>query len=221
MSFKLLRTQQNEVLESIKWAGLNPNEFEWEEISSQNMNKIISKIKHKYDDYYFIFDYLNERDYAIYSPGKNIRIQRNYPGNWYEQTLYVKKWLIELKKVIEAPNLWDEIEKYKPTFSLQSIERLDNKKINKEEVVNISNALKSLENKIESEFQELKAEDINFIKSELQYLSEAGKRLGRKDWILLSIGQIVGIVWTLGLNPVQATLLWESVQELFKNFLNF
>lgn len=31
MSFKLLRTQQNEVLELIKWTGLSPNEFEWEE----------------------------------------------------------------------------------------------------------------------------------------------------------------------------------------------
>lgn len=76
------------------------------------MNEIISKIKYKYDDYYFIFDYLDEEDYAIYSPGENIRIQRNYPRDWYTQTLYVKKWLIELKKVIEAPNLWDEIEKY-------------------------------------------------------------------------------------------------------------
>jgi hypothetical protein len=93
---------------------------------------------------------------------------------------------------------------------------LDNRPFTPTEQSNTVEALHRIEARLLSiqEFQEAQTETI---RSGFQHLEEATARIGRKDWILLFMGQMVSLFFTLGLNGTDS----KQILEFSGNALQF
>jgi hypothetical protein len=115
---KLLRSQKNEVLEAIKSSGLDPFNFKWSEDDSQCMmdddfsRASVERLSYEDLIFYFQFDYLQGKRYAIFSSGRERCVEEQSTGAWTGQLTYVRNWLTYLKRELAQPDLWDELFKY-------------------------------------------------------------------------------------------------------------
>ncbi|HUU20400.1 MAG TPA: hypothetical protein VMW72_24845 [Sedimentisphaerales bacterium] len=219
---KLLKTQKNQVLKIIYRAGLESANFFWttQQIPDTSIRKIIQVPRLNYIDgeNYFRF----EKYSCTFSPGVKKAVQHE-AGSTSEsfggQLYYVDKWARCLKREIEAPDLWAEMEKYKTSVSLALPEQILNEPIPVYEVDEIANKLKQLADKIKEQF-ELTDEQNQFVHNKLNYLADAAKRQRSIDWVHTSIGVIVTMSMGLALAPDQAKRLWELMRSIVGGFIH-
>jgi len=222
---KLLKTQKNQVLNIIYKAGLEPANFSWttQQIPHTSVPppyKIIQVPRLNYLDgeHYFRF----EKYSCTFSPGAKKAVQHEAGAtseSFGGQLYYVDKWARCLKREIEAPDLWAEMEKYKTSISLTIPEQLLNEPIPACEAEKISEKLSLLADKIEEHF-ELKDGQNQFVRAKLNYLAEAVKRQRSVDFVYTVIGVSVTIAMGLALAPDRAKEFWELMRSLMGGFIH-
>lgn len=219
----LLKSQKNQVFKILQEEGLEPANFSWVETTSVwGADIIISSLNYRGGHFYFKFDFffskrvddfIPKTPHCEFSPGGELPMSHEYPDNWQLQKDCVHKWAGYLKREIEAPDLWAEMEKYKTSVSLALPEQLLNEPIPASEAEKISEQLSSLADKIEKQF-ELTNEQNQFVRSKLNYLADAAKRQRSMDWANTLIGVSVTIAMGLALAPDKAKELWELMRRL-------
>jgi len=219
----LLKTQKNEIFQILLDADLEPANFSWtEEPSITCHDLIVSKLKYRDGHFYFQFDFSRNKlnRYCEFSPGEERAVEgEGIENSWLLQKNKVQEWAHLLKKEIDTPDLWQEIQKYQATFSLAPPAQLLNEPIPAYEAEKISNALQSLASQIEQQF-ELTNQQSKFVNSKLDYLAEAAKRQGHLDWIHTCIGVLITIAMALGMAPAQANRFWQLAKELLGQFIH-
>jgi hypothetical protein len=98
----LPETRKNEVLNIIRRHGLDPLSFRWEIDMSKFSHDPILCLYHNNKCYYFRFDFKEGIHFSEFSPGEERLIEKAYPGEWNGQLLYFGRWLILLRREIEA-----------------------------------------------------------------------------------------------------------------------
>lgn len=220
--YKLLKTNKNYFFEILKKTGLEPANFSWtnQQVPDTSVpppykNIIVPKLEYLDGEYYFQF----EKYSCTFSPGQTKAVEHINLERSDEQLFYVRQWAGYLKRQIEAPDLWAEMEKYKVAFSLALPEQLLNEPIPTYEAEKISEQLSSLADKIEELFA-LTNKQNQFVHNKLNYLAEAAKRQRSVDWVHTSIGVFVTIAMGLALVPDQAKELWELMRSLMSGFIH-
>jgi hypothetical protein len=179
-------------------------------------------LTHRPTGYYFKFGVL----YLDFSPGTRLKEQheRYHSGN--SRANYVNDWLRELRKEVDAPDLWAVIGQEKLLATAASSETIDNRPFTPNELQLINTKLDEIKGYI-LEDQSFDADQAEFVECEFAYLRESATRMGRKDWLNIVIGGLVGTIFTLGLDPEKARglfalagtvlqSLWGSVQGLLQ-----
>jgi len=88
MSGELLRSQSNEVFQVVKVLGFEPTGFRWQLVPSlRTSGLLVSQL----------------------TPGREKKVEHQYPGDWRTQLVYVRRWLENLKRETEQPDLWQMI----------------------------------------------------------------------------------------------------------------
>ena len=213
----LLRTQTNQVYELIREQGLNPDEFEWHKIdglieSSYTINKLV----HEPTGYYFIFDIDRDGEFwCEFSPSESKPVEIRNSEIWDIQTVAVYEWLKFLKRELDEPDLWGILSGEK--ILLDTITNINdkNEKFTDDEIKLISQNIEELKEFLISK-QEFNEHSIKFIESNLAYLVDASSRLGKKDWITITLGIIANIIISLSLNTNIAREFLHKAGELFK-----
>jgi len=223
--YTLLPSQKNEILKIIQEQGLEYANFSWgigeyttssEDMLTTGLVDVVHKVpKLIYEDsqFYFQFELLEGQHHCTFSPGREKLFEQKFPRAWQHQKNSVREWTINLKREIEAPDLWAEMEKYKVAFSLTLPEQLLNEPIPTYEAEKISKKLNLLADKIEEQF-ELTNEQNQFVRSKLNYLADATKRQRSVDWAHTLIGVSLTIAVGLSLAPDKAKELWELMRSL-------
>lgn len=231
--YKLLKTQKNEVFKILQEAGLEPANFSWaEEPSISNSEVYVSRLNYGGSQFYFQFDFfrnlqwrnssdpkLTTSHYCEFSPGEDAVVSREHPGSWRLQKDNVHYWAKYIKRQIEAPDLWSEIEKYRAALPLVTNEQLVNEPIPAYEVDEIVEKIQLLADKIEKQF-ELDEEQNQFVRSKLNYLEDAAKRQPRRDWENILISVFIGIAFQLALEPTKAQQFWQLVKGIIGPFIH-
>lgn len=226
---KLLKSQKNEVFDILQTEGLEPADFSWTRAEAVlKRDLLVPRLNHRDKRFYYQFDYggnpdsplgLEEKHFCEFSPGDSMSISRQYPGSWNSQLGYVLQWVNNLKKEIEAPDLWAEIEKYKPTLVLVPAERIVNEPIPAYEVEEISEKLSQLADMIEEQFK-LNEDQNRFVRGKLEYLADAAKRQPRRDWENIFISVFITIAFQLALEPEKAQQFWQVVKSIVGPFIH-
>ena len=219
----LLRRQKNAILEAIQQAGLNPLDFEWREpISEYNAELIVSELHMKHlpggPYYFFQFDYKSGKPFSRFSPGEDHMEESRVADSWSTRLSHVKTWLSSLKQEVESPDLWARLEEYTPDETFIGSAEISNAPFSHSDAENVIKSLDEMRAQIEENFK-LQGDQLAFVSRQIDYLKDAAKRQGRKDWIHTSIGVIVTIATGLALSPEKAKLLWDLVRSCFASVL--
>ena len=216
-NYELLKSQKNEVFEILQKAGLEPANFSWKWGEMADLGEFIDVPRLEYLDGQYYFEF--KPDFSTFTPGRGEAISTERAGSWGMQRHHIREWVICLKREIEAPDLWAEMEKYKLSFSVTLPQRQVNEPISASEAEKISDKLSLLTNTIEQQF-DLDAEHKKFVRSKLNYLAEAAKRQSGLDWVHTLIGVSVTIVLSLNLTPDKASELWQLIKSVLGPFIH-
>ena len=212
----LLQSQKNEILELIKQKGLDPLNFNWEIVlSEETLGLKVSRLNYRGSALFFLFDRRRGGHsggfLATFSPGKERLIETYINSNWDGQRGSFKQWLQNLRREIEQPDLWAEVAKYQLPPGVRVGPQATNEPFSADEAEQLSSTLREIHNLIVAQGEKTE-EQIKTINERLEYLTDAVKRLGKRDWINTCIGVLVQTATQFALAPEQAAEMWERIK---------
>lgn len=216
----LLQSQKNKVYKILQAVGLEPANFTWTEHNLMpSVDKIFPRLNYLDGNYYFQFEFYYGEHCCKFSPGEEMVMQSEKPKTWILLVKYFCQWLNCLKREIEAPDFWKEIEKYQIAFPLTIPEELPNEAIPAYEADQMDDRLSLLADQIEAKFN-LQEEDNRFVRQKLNYLADAARRQPRRDWEYLVIGVLINIAFQLRVTPEQAKNIFQLAKECIGNLIH-
>ena len=148
----LLQTQRNAVLSVLRQEGFEPSDFEWREAeSSWSDSWMVPVLVHRPSVYSYKFDIADEGGIkghqAFYSPGgesPQVQPSRGF-FEWKDHLEVIStEWLPNLKREIEAPDLWAAVSQEKQLVEAASSPKVENTAFTKEELGYISTQLREI-----------------------------------------------------------------------------
>lgn len=204
----ILKSHSNEILQYIKANDLNIYDFSWEEVySTKSHPLVVSKLVNNSSAYYFIFDFHKGKHFCEYSPGEEKQVDIEYPGSWNLQLDYFKHWISYLKREIYSPDLWSALKAEKGILEAATTKE-SNELFSSEEKIKLKANLNEIKLYIFST-KSLQSNETSFIENRINYLVESSERLGKKDWINITLGVLINIILFLSLPA-------EAAGELFR-----
>jgi len=218
----LLKIQKNAIYKIISENDLNPNEFTWGNVEYEIGNSlgmvsefICSKITCR-QKHYFIFNTDGTHFKPNFSPGfdqKTTYINNDYL-TWKGAIKIFEKWLSVLKIEISEPDLWADLEKYKPTIGVD-FDSDGEGKFSYEDVKNIETQLGYIKNKLNESFA-LNESHNKRIDNQLEYLVESAKRQNIRDWRNIAIATFFNIMVIIAISPDKMPLYWQIIRDGLK-----
>jgi hypothetical protein len=219
--FRLLKSQKNEVFELIKASGLDPFNFKWgAEDSLLPDGPIVDRLIYINSPYFYQFDVHKGSHYSFFSPGHQKNVEHGYPGSWAGQIVYFKNWLSYLKREIEQPDFWAEIERFRPSSEWEIRADLTNELFS---VIQTNQIIAGI-NQIRDYLLQQIATDMEqskLINERLDYLMASVNRLGRRDWFHTAIGVFTTIMIGLAMSPEQARTIWGFLRNALAGVIQF
>jgi hypothetical protein len=216
----LLKSQANEVLLTISKAGFDPIEFQWEEHKSQYSGNTAALLVHESSGSYFTFDYVNRDGHKCeYSPGEESPEVSAFSGSWGGQLLNVRMWLRFVKKEVDSPDLWSALEDRTLLERSISAEDFENTPFIEAEKAEVVEKVRELGRYI-VEAHQLPESSIEQLHARLEYLIGATERMGRKDWVMLLVSTLFGVVTSLPFDAVSARDVFSIAGSLFRFLLD-
>jgi len=213
LGMPLLKSQKNEILELIESFYLNPSNFKWSVVRSVNDSKVeVHRIDYVSTEFFFQFD-IDRKDhrYSIYSPGEDKILDDKSSFSWDAQKEYFRNWLSYLCKEIRQPDLWAKISEYRLPPGSEVEPDISNEPFNEDQIAQILSGLNQISAYIEQKTS-VSDDQNKFVKEYLDYLVDAVRRQGRKDWIHMCIGVLSLIVALLNLSPEQSQTIWNLLK---------
>jgi hypothetical protein len=219
----LTKIQKNQILELITQHGPPPVEFCWTETVQDEYGHItvrpnpyrVSVLTHRSTGYFCIFGAHS----ITASPGNVAKVEDfRHDDNWVKKEIACRRWLADVKREVDAPDLWATIGQEKVLSTAASALTLNNSRFNTAEQNLIVGKLEDIKGYL-LEGQQFAADQAETIEREFAYLRESSERLGRKDWLNAVLGGLFGLAVTLALEPEKAkgliTLAGTALQSLW------
>lgn len=215
----ILNSQKKAIFEAISRIGLEPVNFDWRvEYSQFDGDTMVSCLRYKGADFFFKFDFYENKHRCVYSPGLDKAIEKEFLGSWEQEWQSIMRWLTSLKREIDTIDPWLEIEKYIPGEKINLEDEESNKPFNYSQVEHICKSLNRLKDEINSNFK-LTRDQTGVVQNKLDYLIDRAKNIGRIDWKNIFVSTIIMIAFELAMNPEQVKLLWSLVKVCFRGVL--
>jgi hypothetical protein len=199
------------VLAAISNNGLDPKEFAWDLETTPTL-------RHTTSGYFFTFDLVDYGQHqAQYCPGEDTAYEDRRGGDWEGQLSLVDEWLTNLKREIQAPDLWTLLSEQTALVQAASADS-PNTPFSHAEIKEISDGLRELQENIEKT-HDLDDQKHAFLESRLGYLADAAHRQGRHDWLYMAIGVLATIVVSLATSPDQTREIFRFVSSVLQAIL--
>jgi len=209
----ILRSQKNEVLELVKISRLDPFNFKWARcVSRKTHDLIMSRLNYHDTEFFFEFDFDHKSHWATFSPGVDQVINSTNTVGWKAQLHAVEVWLVCLMREVNEPDLWEQMSRYQLPSGDRPSPEATNDPFTAQQVERIAEAVNKVRGYLESEVR-LEAEQRHFVNEHLDYLVDAAKRQGKRDWFHTCIGVIITISTGLALAPEKSRAIWGIIRE--------
>ncbi|KPK71145.1 hypothetical protein AMJ87_07610 [candidate division WOR_3 bacterium SM23_60] len=159
-----------------------------------------------------MFDFFNDRHYAIFSPGVEKSIEEEYVGSWEIQLEFVEQWLKQLKKETSELDLWEEIVRQQAPSDFDFEADVLAKQFTPHQLANITDGLNQIRRYIQNDVT-LLAEHHDMVMGRLDYLQQAAKRMNVKDWILVCIGMLFQTALQFAFSAQQTKKIFELLRN--------
>lgn len=192
----LRKIKKNEIIKAIQTAGLDPREFDLGEDENE------AWIKHKPSNASFTISGDPSKYVGQYVSGDS-QPWTYEKYNWVGVMLKVSLWLYEVKRDIETPDLWAELQNEAELLEVTYDKDTENTPFTPEEKKKIAQQFNEFADYAQRTYS-LSAAQMNVLNAKLDYLVKATDRLGRVDWRNALLGVIIGYVLTIALSPESA-----------------
>jgi hypothetical protein len=207
---ELLTSQRNEIFKIIQDHTLSPSEFEWGE--GKGRYGAVPQLCHTRTGFNFIIDrmesYQGEWGFFVrYSPGKELKFENDDAGDWSGVTLIFARWLDNIGRETEIPDLWGTLAKDTQLIQDADQQLSDNLPFTETELPRVRKALEEIKAYVHKSYDLSEAQK-RIIDSRFDYLEEKAGQIGRKDWMHIVISILLGI----GVDQLRSG---ESTRDLF------
>jgi hypothetical protein len=202
----ILKSQANEIYQAIRDAGLDPMDFKWGKRKSKNVsNLLVSELIHRPTGYFFVFDFtIAQLSFCmIRFPGLEAKWDEKFIDSWVSLLGGFNEWLTCIEREIKASDLWAAISQKTQLTEVASSSDITNEPFTPEEQEKIAVSIHEIKKYIITT-HDPKGERAENVSNQLEYLVDASKRLGCKDWITIAIGVFFNIAVGLVLNSEAA-----------------
>lgn len=193
-----------------KWDKTNHNKYT---TSGRPAGSYICSVL-RYDEYYFSFNFNGRKYEPMFSPSENKRtekLEEIYESELERVFLY---WLLNLKKEVNEPDLWADLQKYRPTGEIPEIRDQEKNKFTYDQVDQLKVSFEKIKIEIISEFK-LNEKQEKELGENIDYLVEAAKRQNMRDWRNLCIGTFMGLAMNLAVTPDKINRFWQIINDGF------
>jgi hypothetical protein len=210
--YVLLKTQKNDVVEAITDRGLVPSDFDFVLQRSDRSDKkhLVETLVHKSTQLYFKFDFhpSGNEIWATFSPGtegqpKEVITSRN----WDAQYEAFQRWLRQVKREVDAPDLWASLTRQPRLVELGASNETSNDRFNSEDRERLVKALGEMREEV-GKLYTLNPVEAETIANRFNYLEDKLDEFGKKDWLNLALGVFaniaLGIAFSTGGSSQQA-----------------
>ena len=206
--------QKNEIFEAIQAVGLNPREFDLENDGAE------VRVRHKWSASCFTI-----------GGGPGHYVCANIVGDaptfgpldafsWQAVLPRIRRWLEDVKRDLETPDLWAELQRQAELFGASSEDVIENTPFNQGEQNVIAERLQELAEHASRTYS-LTAAQMRVLEAKLDYLVNAARRLGRKDWLNVCAGVILGYILAASLPPEAAHNMFLGLLQAIGHLYGF
>ena len=189
----LQKWQRNDLFEAIQAVGLDPRDFDLTDSGTE------VQITHKWSKSIFIIGGRPGHYVGRYAVGD----APDWPYDaysWQASTARVSRWLQEVKRDLETPDLWAELRREVHLLGVGSNEVTENTLFTQDEQKQIAERLRELAKQV-SDASSLSEAQKQILNEKIEYLVDGSHRLGRKDWLNTFIGVTLGYLLSTALPP--------------------
>lgn len=214
----LLKSQRNDIFNSIRICGLNHKDFDWSEGDFTDADGQFDVLTYKDSDYYFQFKIYDKSFSWSYSPGTSL-LDVSGGGtiieDWNDMHEAAEIWMESIKKDINEPDLWANLPETSDSLWQSTVSEYENSRFtNDEHTIIVQGVQKIREFVIEFGIAN---NEIKLLDNKLDYLVESSKKLGRKDWILVAWGTLLSVITSLALDSNSAKTIFEIAGKAFND----
>lgn len=206
----LTKPQRNEIFRLIERWGFDPQEFQWRECDGEwaGFGSSVPCLVHMPSEAHCAFALLPEAarrvmrgskvegsgSHAIgYSPGLESSTDEAFLVSWLRALEHVAKWAASLNAQLSESDLWAQSASDAQLLGAATLRDAANAPFSHNEQLKIAEGLQLLRQHITTTFQ-LTAGQTQVIFERLDDLQQAASRVGRKDWVTMLLGALVGVV---------------------------
>lgn len=211
----LLTSQRNEVFQTIQDAGFVPSDFEWEKVKPRYRSRYTSTPLLRYRPASFYFSIArgelghNQDGFIVeFSPGEETQLESNTSGVWQNVVWDVTRWLGNVRREIEIPDLWEKLSIDNELVQRINADSSDNLPFTQSELLQVRKSLEEIKTYL-IQANVLSEDQRKLIDARFSYMEAASTRMGRKDWINIVVSNLLSIVITLSLSG-------DSTRDLFR-----
>jgi hypothetical protein len=206
----LQKWQKNQIFETIQGAGLDPGEFDFENGDAEG------RVKHKWSDSYFIIGGNAGHYVTRYAVGDTPAWSLD-AYSWTAVIQRLSGWLAEVKRDLETPDLWAELQREAELLGGASNEADENAPFSPEEQKEILGRLQELAEYVRRRYS-LSESEMQILNAKVDYLVVAADHLGRIDWRNVFAGVILGFVLTAAVPPESARYIVLTLLRAIRHF---
>lgn len=186
---------RNKVYEAIAESGLDPAECEL--VLADDKALITHESGSTFE---FERDYRRMRD-PIFRFKVNAAVAdssvRNFftPCTIWDISKSIREWADEVKLIVDMPDRWAESRRSREFITSIQRQYSANAPFTQDEQEQIEARVQEIKKQLEQQF-ELSSEQMTLIDEKLEEAVEASTRMGRKDWLIYSLGTITALIIT-------------------------
>lgn len=188
--------RRNDVFEAVKKGGMGPEEFDF----SVGAKEAI--LRHLPSPARFILSG-DVTDYAVRRVAGDGPVQERTGLSWYRVEEQIGLWLSEVKWHVDMPDLWAELQRKRELLAAISDNAVENTPFTDAERQQIAGQLQELKEYV-GRTGSLSEPQMRRLDERLDYLVDAAKRVGRRDWLLMLAGVMLSYVLAVELPPQTA-----------------
>jgi hypothetical protein len=195
----------NDLFEAIQKEGMDPEEFDF----SVGANE--ATLRHLPSGASFVLSG-DVTGYAVRRVAGDGPVEERTGLSWYRvEEQQIGLWLSDVKWNVNMPDLWAELQRKRGLFAAISDDAVENTPFTDAEQQQIAEQLQELKEYI-GRTHSLSEPQVRLLDERLDYLVDAAKRAGRRDWLLMLAGVTLSYVLAMEL-PL------ETARDILDTFL--
>jgi len=210
---ELLKSQKAELFEIIKQNGFPPAAFELVFARGDQGQVTGNIVRYKGSNYSFSVQLASPRGFSVYYQPGSERFNESELEPAFPQVCYdFARWLAYLDREITAPDPWTTMSDYSTLVEVAPATQAPNTPFSFSELEGIWKAMGAIQATLLAH-EESAGDQQKLITSQIEFLIESSKRMGRKDWLLLAIGSLVTICSAMSLSPDVARQIFHQLRD--------